>query len=148
MVERDLILDASCIPTYDEIFDYINESARILWRDFNSFVQQKYKVSPKITYSKCSGKPGWNLKYHKSGKSLCTLYPERECFVALIVVTLDLVPMIKAMAKDFEPYILKLLKSAKPFNGTLWLMVQIENNAVLENAKQLLLLKQLPPQIR
>ena len=148
MAERDLILDASCTPTYDEIFDYINEPARTFWRDFNSFVQQKYKVSPKITYSKCSWKPGWNLKYHKSGKSLCTLYPERACFIALIVVTLDLVPVIEAMAKDFEPYILKLLKSARPFNGTLWLMVQIESKAVLENAKQLLLLKQVPSKIR
>lgn len=54
MVEKDLILDASNIPIYDEIFDYINEPARDLWRDVNSFIQQEYKVFPKITYSKCS----------------------------------------------------------------------------------------------
>ncbi|NLI14232.1 MAG: DUF3788 domain-containing protein [Peptococcaceae bacterium] len=147
MAVRDLILDANYTPTYDEIFDYINEPARTLWRDFNSFVQQKYKVSPKITYSKCSGKPGWNLKYQKSGKSLCTLYPERECFIALIVVTLDLVPVIEASSKDFEPYTLGLLRSARPFNGTLWLMVRIENKYILENVKHLLLLKQAPPKI-
>ncbi|WP_423245054.1 DUF3788 family protein [Heliorestis acidaminivorans] len=26
-----------------------------------------------MTYSKCSAQPGWNVKYKKSGKSLCTL---------------------------------------------------------------------------
>jgi len=35
VVERDLILDASYTPTYDEIFDYLNEPAQELWQDVN-----------------------------------------------------------------------------------------------------------------
>ncbi|KAB2952754.1 DUF3788 family protein [Heliorestis acidaminivorans] len=36
-------------------------------------MEEAYQAKPHITYSKCSAQPGWNVKYKKSGKSLCTL---------------------------------------------------------------------------
>lgn len=141
MTGRDLVLDASHTPTYDEITNYADEFARVLWQDINSSIQQRYKASPKITYSKCSGKPGWNVKYQKSGKSLCTLYPEKKGFVVLVVVTLDLVPIIEAMSGKFETAILEIIRTAKPFNGTLWLMIPVADKAAIDNVKQLLSLK-------
>ena len=141
MVERDLILDASHVPLDHEIFDYMNKPARDLWQDVNSYIQQEYKVSPKIKYSKCSAKPGWNVKYQKSGKSLCTLYPEQDGFVVLVVIILGLVPVIEARSGEFDPAILAIIKSAKPFNGTLWLMFQVKSDVILNNVKQLLSLK-------
>jgi hypothetical protein len=84
MMENDLILDGSHMPDYDEIAGYINPPAQELWKQVNSFIQERYKASPKTMYSKCSGKPGWNVKYQKSGKSVCTLYPEKDGFVALV----------------------------------------------------------------
>ncbi|MBA1334196.1 MAG: hypothetical protein HPY66_1905 [Firmicutes bacterium] len=141
MAERDLVLDGSYTPTYDEISGYMNEPIRTLWQDLNAYIQQEYKALPRITYSKCSAKPGWNVKYHKSGKSLCTLYPEKESFIALVVVTLDLAPLIEAMSDEYQPAVLEIMRSAKPFNGTLWLMIPVDGHAVLDNVKQLLLLK-------
>lgn len=138
---KDLIQDGSYTPEYREITDYIEEPGRSLWQDFNSFVQEKYKASPKIMYSICSGKPGWNVKYQSSGKSLCTLYPEKNEFVALVVITLDLVPIAEAMSGDFEKEVLDMILSAKPFNGTKWLMIRVNREAVLDNVKQLLMLK-------
>lgn len=140
MAERDLILDSGNSPGYDQIFNYMNETARAHWQDLNSFIQQKYKASPKIMYSKCSSKPGWNVKYNKSGKSLCTLYPEKEGFIALVVITLDLIPAIEAIGQ-FQEEILELIRSSRPFNGTLWLMIRVNRAAVVDNIKDLLLLK-------
>ncbi|AOY76109.1 DUF3788 domain-containing protein [Clostridium formicaceticum] len=141
---KDLILDGLHTPTYDEISAYMNKSARLLWQDMNSFIQLNYKSSPRISYSKCSGKPGWNIKYKKLGKSLCTLYPEKEGFVALVVITLELLPVIEAMTKEFEPDVLGVIKAAKPFNGTLWLMIQVDKASILEDVKRLLFLKHQP----
>lgn len=39
-----------------------------------------------MDYSTCSFQPGWNVKYKKGGKSLCTLYPMDGYFIALVVV--------------------------------------------------------------
>jgi hypothetical protein len=141
MVERDIIMDGSNIPSYAEIIDYINLPARELWSQINLFLQQRYEASPKIMYSKCSAKPGWNVKYQKSGKSLCTLYPEKDGFVALVVITLDLLPVIEALSEEFTEGVINTIKEARPFNGTLWLMLTVSSAETLEDVKQLLLLK-------
>jgi len=141
VLESDLILDCGYTPTYDDVLEYMNEPARDLWQVINTFIQQNYRVAPKLMYSKCSAKPGWNVKYQKSGKSICTLYPEKEYFVALVVITLDLVQEIVAMSDDFEPQILETVNTARPFNGTKWLMIQVDNDKVADNVKQLIKLK-------
>ncbi|UNC91251.1 DUF3788 family protein [Candidatus Contubernalis alkaliaceticus] len=107
-------------------------------------VEEKYMTSPKLAYSKCSGKPGWNSKYKKSGKSLCTLYPEKDGFVALIVILQDSLPMVEAMYPDFEKEVVDVITSAQPFNGTFWLMIPVKNSRALENVKDLLVLKYKP----
>ena len=142
MKGMDMIHDATRAPVAEDIEQYMNQPARLLWEDFNYFIQDIYKTSPKIDYSKCSAKPGWNVKYKKTGKSLCTLYPEKDRFIALIVVTLGLVPVIEGMASEFEPEVMQVIKSTKPLNGTLWLMLAVENEASLGNIKKLLLMKQ------
>ena len=142
MVEKDIILDGSHMPAYDEIDEYINLSARELWRQINHFIRQRYKAEPRIMYSKCCAKPGWNVKYQKSGKSICTLYPEKDSFVVLVVIALDLLPIIEALSEELTGSVLDTIRRAKPFNGTLWLMLQVENTSVLEDVKQLLILKQ------
>ena len=141
MTEKDLISDGTYTPSYDEIVMYFNEPAKSWWQDICSFIKQSYNASPKIAYSKCSAKPGWNVKYQKSGKSLCTLYPERDSFVALIVILTELVPAIEALSNELEQEIVEQVRRVKPLNGTLWLMIQIKNETALNSIKQLLLLK-------
>lgn len=137
----DLILDQNNTPTYDDIMMFMSEKGQTLWKDINSFIQEKYDALPKIAYSRCSEKPGWNIKYKKSNKSICTLYPEKGSFTALVVITLDLVPVINAMSLEFDQEILKLISSVKPFNGTLWLMIRAERTEMVDNIKKLLELK-------
>lgn len=142
MVERDMILDGSYMPDYDEIGSYIRPPARELWLLLNDFIRERYKAEPRITFSACAGKPGWNVKYQRSGKSICTLYPEKEGFIALVVVTLDLLPLIEALSEKLTPAVRDTVKGAKPFNGTLWLMLRVDSPQALEDVKQLLILKQ------
>jgi hypothetical protein len=114
---------------------------RSLWLELNGFVQERYKSAPKIQFSICAGKPGWNVKYQKSGKSICTLYPEKNCFVALVVIKLELAPMVEKAEPAFHPLIVDMVKNSKPFNNTLWLMITVENRSVLESVMDLIVLK-------
>ncbi len=142
MVEKDMILDGSHMPDYAEIAGYINSPSKELWLQLNDFIGERYKAEPRITFSTCAGKPGWNMKYQKSGKSICTLYPEKEGFIVLVVVTLDLLPLIEALYEELTHGVADTVKKAKPFNGTLWLMLRVESAQALEDVKQLLILKQ------
>ncbi len=138
MTEKDLILNDDYVPDFEEISNYMDDPGRELWQDFNQYVMENYKTRPTIAYSSCSAKPGWNVKYKKSGKSLCTLYPEKVGFVALIVVKLALLPEIDSL----DSVITDIAKAAKPFNGTKWLMIPVQNKKILEDVKELLFLKQ------
>ena len=141
-MQEDLILDASHALAYDEIHTYIKEPALTWWQDINTFIQQNYQVSPKVTYSKCSAQKGWNVKYQKSGKSICTLYPEKESFIVLLVVKLELVDIIESMADTYHPAVMEIVRTARPFNGTKWLMIKVDGEAILKNVQELLVFKQ------
>lgn len=46
-----------------------------LFDQLRTVLEEGYRVSPRIEYSRCSMEPGWNIKYKKSGRALCTIYP-------------------------------------------------------------------------
>ena len=75
----------SIIPTMDALEAYMGE-AKPLWIELTRHLAEAYAVKPKLTYSVCSGKPGWNVKYQKGGKALGTFYPEDDAFSVLIVI--------------------------------------------------------------
>ena len=72
-------------PSETEIRDFVNTC---LLDDMDSHMRDMYKVKPKYAYSSCAMDNniwrGWNIKYQKSGKSLCTLYPQQGYFLALV----------------------------------------------------------------
>ncbi|MDF2948692.1 MAG: hypothetical protein K0R07_710, partial [Sedimentibacter sp.] len=70
-------------PSLKEISDYINNP---LWNKLTEFIEKTYLVKPQIEYSKCSMVPGWNVKYKKGSRSICTLYPNQNFFTCLICV--------------------------------------------------------------
>jgi len=76
-------------PTAREIKDFVTTP---LWDELDQYLQQTCKVRPKLSYSNCAMDQGmwkgWNVKYQKSGKSLCTFYPQAGCFLALMPIGL------------------------------------------------------------
>ena len=72
-------------PTEAELKEFANTA---LFDELDSHLREVYKVKPKIAYSSCAMDNniwrGWNIKYQKSGKSLCTVYPQEGYFLTLI----------------------------------------------------------------
>lgn len=81
------LYDSAHEPMHAQIREYV---ATPLWDDLANYLQQAYHVQPKLFYSGCSMQAGyfmgWNVKYKKGGKALCTLYPKQGYFVALLAV--------------------------------------------------------------
>jgi hypothetical protein len=138
----DIIHNKSYCPTFDEITLAIEEPGRVLWLEIHRFLQQQYRTSPKQMYSICAGKPGWNYKYQKSGKALCTLYPDECGFTALVVVPESMRPVILTANPPFPQIITEMVREMKPFNHTFWLMVTVREAGMLETVKDLIDLKQ------
>ena len=75
-------------PTEAEVKDLIGTEVFILFNDLDYHLRNLYKIKPKFAYSSCAMDNniwrGWNIKYQKSGKSLCTIYPQQGYFLVLI----------------------------------------------------------------
>ena len=125
-------------PTFQEIGERIKSP---LWNELCGYIEAAYGVQPSVEYSKCSGAPGWNVKYKKGGKALCTLYPGEGYFTALVAVGQKLAPAAEALLGSFDASVQKTYWNAGMLCGTRWLMIEVASPAVLRDVKQLLALR-------
>ena len=125
-------------PTLEQISEYI---ASPLWGELCAWAEKSYQIEPKVEHCTCSGAPGWNVKYKKSGRSLCTLYPDAGQFTALISVGAKEAPEAELLLPTCTDYIRELYARTQPFNGARWLMIHITDERVLEDVKQLIRLR-------
>jgi hypothetical protein len=144
-MEWSLLYDSSNQPDDKKIRSYIGK-AEGLWLELRSFLEETYRVSPQIAYSKCSAQPGWNVKYQKGGKSLCTLYPMQDFFIALVVVgAREEAEAEAAMTLGVFTEELQELYHRTAFScGGRWLMIRVTNQAILEDVKRLIAIRVKP----
>lgn len=109
-----------------------------LWRELRTHVEQTHGVQPRAEHSTCSGAPGWNVKYKKAGRSLCTLYPSRGFFTCLVCIGAAEAAEAELMLNTCTDYVRKLYASVKPFNGARWLMINVTDAGVLADVEMLI----------
>lgn len=127
-----------CRPDLASVSDYIKNP---LWDELRVHLESTYGVSPTVDHSICSGAPGWNLKYKKGGRALCTLYPNQGFFTCLVSVGSKETMEAELLLGKCTEYLRKLYWSAKPFNGGRWLMIDVTSAEILEDVKALIMLR-------
>lgn len=122
-------------PTLENISKYINNE---LWQDLNLLLQITYQIQPKLAYSRCSMQSGWNVKYQKSGKSLCTLYPMEGYFIALVVIGNKEMEEAEMLMPLCSKYIQTLYQETPFSAGGRWLMVSVTDHHILNDVIKLI----------
>jgi len=132
-------------PTMEDISAYISGESSLLWQSLIDYMQKTYQLKPKMTYSGCSGKPGWNIKLQKSGQSFGTLYPEKNSFSVMMVFSYKLDPIMEAILPMLSPEMADLYRNAGDYMKIgKWIMFQINNATGVEDYKKMVAVK-LPP---
>lgn len=67
----------------------------------------------------------WNVKFKKSGKSLCTVYPREGYFTVLVVVGEK--EAVEAILWECTPELRGLYEKIRWGNGQKWLMIDLED---------------------
>lgn len=62
--------DKNSCPTLEEIGEYVKNP---IFMQFCSEIKNTYGCSEKMEFSSCSMESGWNVKFKKAGKTLCTI---------------------------------------------------------------------------
>ena len=128
-------------PTLADIERFIDSP---LWNGLCFWAEERYAVSPKIEHSTCSGAPGWNVKYKKGGRALCTLYPDDGAFTAMVTVGSKEAADAELLLPTFSDYLRELYAHTQAFNGARWLMIRVTDARVLEDVKTLIRLRVAP----
>jgi hypothetical protein len=129
------------IPTMDALAETMG-GAKPLWLDLTDHLAEAYAVKPKLTYSVCSGKPGWNVKYQKGGKALGTFYPEDGAFSVLIVVGYKQDAAMLAILPELTEATAALYRTAGDYMKMgKWLMLRVDTPEALEDVKKIIAVK-------
>jgi len=128
--------DFNNIPTEYGIKEYINND---LWDDFCKYMKNTYNVIPKFEFSRCSLEYGWNAKFKKGSKSLCTVYPRENYFTILVVIGKKEKEYFESVLSSFSYEIQQIYKETKEGNNQKWLMINLEDkDTIYDNVKEII----------
>jgi hypothetical protein len=76
-MEQDFsrMIDKAHKPTEEEILSFIGEQAKEAWLEIKQFIENQFDVKPETLFYGI--KYGWTIRYRKSSKTLCSLFPEK-----------------------------------------------------------------------
>lgn len=125
-------------PAFEEISAFVNSA---LWEEARDALESGFHVAPRLEYSGCAGQKGWNVKYKKSGRSLCTLYPMAGHFIALVVIgqreEVNMPNVLPGLHEDTQA-----LYRRTPFSlGGRWLMLKVADEPAMRDLISLVKLR-------
>lgn len=117
-------------PTLDQISEFINTE---LWNQVDKALVEEFKTKRKLEYSGCSLK-GWNIKYKKSGRNLCTIYPYKDYFKLLVVIPEIRKDEAELFLEFCTDEVKAIYKVYDYFNGGKWMIIDVTNKKILKDA--------------
>lgn len=109
-----------------------------LWEDLRSYLEATYAVAPSVEHSVCSGAPGWNVKYKRGSRALCTLYPARGYFTCMVSIGAKEAMEAELLLAGCTDYVRDLYWNSRPFNSGRWLMIEVRSPDILRDVKVLI----------
>lgn len=120
--------DKTVCPTLEEISEAVRNP---VFMAFCSETKETYQCVEKIEFSGCSLEPGWNVKFRKAGKTLCTVYPKEGYFTVLVVVGQKEKAAVEAALPECAAELRELYRQTREGNGQRWLMIALEDRGDL-----------------
>jgi len=136
------LFDDRHAPLDNQIKEFVDTP---LWDNLADYLQQTYNVQPKLFYSGCSMHnglwKGWNIKYKKSGKPLCTLYPKQGYYISSVAIGFREMDEAELLISQCTEYTRNLFKhTATGYNGKS-LAIDVKNENILQDVKNLIALR-------
>jgi hypothetical protein len=126
-------------PTEEEITSFIGERAKEAWLEIRQFLEDHYDLVPETIFY--GAKYGWTIRYRKSGKTLCSLFPEKDGFTVLIVLGKKESEKALSMRDELSAGIRKLLGDTEQLRDGRWLWIRLLTKSDANDVKKLLQIK-------
>lgn len=138
------MLDGNVRPIEDEIENTIGENS-FLWSEMRKYLEENYDFAPELVYY--GKKYGWTIRYRKSGKTLCSLFPEKDAFAVLVVLGMKEVEKKHSMIDKLNSEVRSLFENAEQLRDGRWLWIRVLTKDDIESIKLLLNTKRKPKKL-
>ncbi|MHA1922561.1 MAG: DUF3788 family protein [Candidatus Heimdallarchaeota archaeon] len=129
-------------PSDNDLLNHMSKEAQAAWLDIRSFVEENYTFEPNIVY--WEKKIGWGLKYQRSGRTLVSFYPEKNCFAVLLTLGKKEVEAFELIKNEFTPYIVDVFENTKQLHDGRWLWLRVSKITETPDIKRLIIIKKKP----
>jgi hypothetical protein len=127
------------VPSKEDIGNLIGSPAIEAWTDLIGFVESNYNLEPVWDNG---GKYGvWEVKYRRSGKTLCAFYAKDGFFTVLIVFGKAEREKFELAQGDFSSEVVELYDNTHQYHDGKWLWVNVRDMRLVEDVKKLIMIK-------
>ena len=139
-MEFKRMLDNAHLPSDEEILNTIGPVG--LWFDLRQYLKESYDSQPELVFY--GKKYGWTIRYRKSGKTLCSLFPEHGSFTVLIVFGRQEGEKTTEILNELSSTTRGLIESTSQLHDGKWLWIRMCEKAQVDDVKLLLVTKRKP----
>ena len=133
------------VPSKKDIEKFIGKPSSNDWIELNKYLEKYYDFVPEtVFYGK---KYGWTVRYRRSKKTLCSLFPEVGGFTVLIVLGKQEVEKTEKILGDLNTDLKTLFDDTEQLHDGRWLWIRMPESGSIEDIKKLLQIKRRPKQI-
>ncbi len=127
-------------PTKSDIITFISNAEAIsAWNQIHEYLETHYDLLMETIYY--GDNYGWVVRYRKSGRTIVSLFPEKDSFSFLIVYGKKEIDKFSAQESEFLPAIVEIFQNTKKLHDGKWLWIRVMDSANFEDLKKLLTIK-------
>lgn len=124
------------------IHSYIGLQALDAWLHLTRFADTNYDHQSEYIFG--GNNYGWNLRYRKSGKTLFSMFPEKDCFTVLLVLGQKELGVYKDREDEFGESFKSVYESAPQFHDGRWLWIKVRSVECISDIEKMILIKKKP----
>ncbi len=130
-------------PDESDLIAWTGNVAYGYWQQLTRLIEQSYPsvFTPEWLYG--GKKHGWSLRYKKS-KSFCTLVPEKNRCMILIVFGAKERDKVEVIRETLSPQTREAYDSATTWHDGKWLLLPVDSETVVQDIELLLAVKRRP----
>ena len=136
------MMDKAQEPTEEEMMSFVGERAKAAWMELRQFIEDNYEFVPETVFY--GAKYGWTVRYRRSGKTLCSLFPEKGGFTVLVVLGSKDAKKALSMRDELNSRVNELLGNTEQLHDGRWLWIRILAMNDVDDVKKLLQTKRKP----
>ncbi|MGL6201285.1 MAG: DUF3788 domain-containing protein [Lachnospiraceae bacterium] len=130
-------MDRASKPDNDMMSGFVRNP---VWEELTGYIAETYGVEPVFEYSRCTW-PGWNAKFKKGGRSLCTIYPFEGYLWVLVVIGTKEKERFEEEMPLMSEYLQNLYLETSEGMGQKWLQIVLEDSEGMDDVKRCLAIR-------